>query len=38
MVDAIKNSVNRLDLTKARSSETRTALGRCEPDSCTRRF
>jgi len=25
MVDAIKNSVNRLDLTKARSSETRSA-------------
>ena len=25
MVDAIKNSVNRLDLTKARSSETRAA-------------
>ena len=25
MVDAIKNSVNRLDLTKARSSETRVA-------------
>ena len=25
MVDAIKNTVNRLDLTKARSSETRAA-------------